>query len=82
MKTDWISEIRRDCLIASNIQPEVRSKLSKQHISITGGTGFLGTWLAEMVATINDEYHLGISLDLYARNVSFKATLLKTNALN
>ena len=70
MKTDWISEIRRDCLIASNIQPEVRSKLSKQHISITGGTGFLGTWLAEMVATINDEYHLGISLDLYARNVS------------
>ena len=70
MKTDWISEIRRDCLIASNFQPDIRSKLSKQHISITGGTGFLGTWLAEMVATLNDEYHLGISLDLYARNVS------------
>jgi nucleoside-diphosphate-sugar epimerase len=70
MKTDWISEIRRDCLIASDSQPDVRSKLSFQHISITGGTGFLGSWLAEMVAALNDEYNLGISLDLYARNVS------------
>ena len=70
MKTDWISEIRRDCLIASDVQTDVRSKLSLQHISITGGTGFLGTWLAEMVAALNDEYHLGISLDLYARNIS------------
>jgi len=70
MKTDWISEIRRDCLIASDVQIDVRSKLSLQHISITGGTGFLGTWLAEMVAALNDEYHLGISLDLYARNIS------------
>jgi hypothetical protein len=54
MKTDWISEIRRDFLIASNVQPDVCSKLSKQHISTTGGTGFLGTWLAETVAILND----------------------------
>jgi len=43
MKSDWISEFRRDCLIASELQPDVRSKLKLQHISITGGTGFLGT---------------------------------------
>ena len=70
MKADLISELRRDCLIASELQPDVRSKLKLQHISITGGTGFLGTWLAEMVAALNDEFNLRISLDLYARNIS------------
>jgi dTDP-glucose 4,6-dehydratase len=37
-------------------------------IAVTGGTGFLGTWIAEMIAALNDEYDLKISLDLYARN--------------
>lgn len=70
MPTDRFSEIRQDCLLASTPQPDVRTKLGFQHIAVTGGTGFLGTWLAEMVASLNDEYRLGITLDLYARNVN------------
>ena len=62
-------EIRQDCLMACRSQPEVHAKLARQHIVVTGGTGFLGTWLAEMVAALNDEYKLGITLDLYARYV-------------
>lgn len=69
MPTDLFSEIRQDCLVASAGQPDVRSKLGLQHIAVTGGTGFLGTWIAEMVAALNDEHHLGVTLDLYARNV-------------
>ena len=70
MTPDHFSEIRQDCLTASAAQPDVRSKLGLQHITITGGTGFLGTWIAEMVAALNDEHRLGITLDLYARNIN------------
>lgn len=69
-KDDRFSEIRQDCLLACAGQPDVRTRLGFQHIAVTGGTGFLGTWIAEMVAALNDEYRLGITLDLYARNVN------------
>lgn len=68
MTTDRFAEIRQDCLIASAAQPEVRNAFGMQHIAVTGGTGFLGSWIAETVAVLNDEYRLGVTLDLYARN--------------
>lgn len=70
MKADLFSEIREDCLIASSVQTDVRNKLGYQHIAVTGGTGFVGTWIAEMVSALNDEYRLGITLDLYARDIN------------
>lgn len=70
MKIDRFSEIRQDCLLACAGQPDVRHKLGFQHLAVTGGTGFLGTWIAEMVAALNDEHRLGITLDLYARNIN------------
>lgn len=69
MTSDRFAEIRQDCIAASLEQPVVRNALGLQHISVTGGTGFLGSWIAETVAALNDEYRLGITLDLYARNV-------------
>lgn len=65
---DRFSELRQDCLNACSHQSDVRSKLGLMRIAVTGGTGFLGTWIAEMIAALNDEYDLKISLDLYARN--------------
>jgi nucleoside-diphosphate-sugar epimerase len=70
MQTDRFTEIRQDCLLACTGQPDVRSKLGLQHLAVTGGTGFLGTWIAEMVAALNDEHRLGITLDLYSRNIN------------
>ena len=70
MTADRFTEIRQDCLRASNEQPEVRAKLGLQHLAVTGGTGFLGAWIAETITALNDEYRLGITLDLYARNVN------------
>lgn len=69
MTAPLFAEIRQDCLSACTGQAEVIAGLARQHIAVTGGTGFLGTWIAEMIAALNDEYHLGITLDLYARNV-------------
>jgi dTDP-glucose 4,6-dehydratase len=67
---DRFLELRQDCLNACAYQPDVSSKLALTRIAITGGTGFLGTWIAEMIAALNDEYDLKISLDLYARNTT------------
>lgn len=61
-------DLRHDCLEACSQYPNVYKKLGLAHIAITGGTGFLGTWIAEMVAALNDEFGLKITLDLYARN--------------
>ncbi|KQV47550.1 MULTISPECIES: NAD(P)-dependent oxidoreductase [unclassified Duganella] len=69
MTATRFAEMRQDCLAACAGNPEIRGALARQHIAVTGGTGFLGTWVAEMVAALNDEYHLGITLDLYARNI-------------
>lgn len=62
--------IRQDCLRASADLPSLRAALGRRHLAVTGGTGFLGTWIAETVAALNDEYALGIRLDLYARNIT------------
>ncbi len=70
MPTDRFTEIRQDCLLASAGQSAVYSQLGFQHIAVTGGTGFLGTWIAETVAALNDEHRLGITLDVVARNVN------------
>lgn len=63
------SEIRQDCLLATEGQTALRQALAFKHIAVTGGTGFLGSWIAETVAALNDEHQLGISLTLYARGV-------------
>jgi dTDP-glucose 4,6-dehydratase len=70
MSKDRFSEMHKDCLLASNAQPAVRAKLARSRIAVTGGTGFLGSWIAETVAALNDEYGLGIQLSLYARNTN------------
>jgi len=75
MPTDRFSEIRKDCLLATAGQSGVYSTLGFQHIAVTGGTGFLGTWIAELVAALNDEHRLGITLDLFARNINDWAQL-------
>ena len=66
--SNCLLDLRRDCLIACAKESQVRSRLSLKRIAVTGGTGFMGSWIAEMVASLNDEYQLGITLDLYARN--------------
>lgn len=65
-----IADLRQDCLTASLGQTVVMAKFKGKRIAVTGGTGFVGSWIAEMVAALNDEYSLGISLDLYARHAS------------
>jgi len=70
LAVNMLTELRNDCLAAAANQPELRAKLKAKRIAVTGGTGFMGTWIAEMVSALNDEYGLGVVLDLYARNTT------------
>lgn len=63
------AELRQDCLRSCAEQADVRAGLARQHIAVTGGTGFLGSWIAETVAALNDEFGLGIVLELLARDI-------------
>ncbi len=56
------ASVRADCAAAAD--PGALQALAGRHILITGGTGFVGTWLTEMVAHLNDEHSLGMRLSL------------------
>lgn len=69
MVNKLIDLVKADCeeVLASSVSQ--LEKLKNQKIFITGGTGFVGTWLAEVTAFLNDRYHFNTSLLLLSRNI-------------
>ncbi len=66
--------LRQDCLTSLGLQPQLTQRLEGHRIAVIGGTGFVGTWLAETVAALNDEWDGRVRLDLLGRSVgSWKA---------
>lgn len=55
---------REDCANILREQHEALACLRGERILVTGGTGFLGTWIAEFVACLNDEHDFDLSLVL------------------
>jgi len=53
--------LREDCATAAT-DARALEPLRGARVLVTGGTGFMGTWIAQMVATLNDEQGLGIEL--------------------
>jgi nucleoside-diphosphate-sugar epimerase len=60
--------IREDCLKSLNSSLATLENFRDSHILITGGTGFIGTWLSEMLAVLNQEKRLNIQVYILARN--------------
>jgi nucleoside-diphosphate-sugar epimerase len=67
-------QIEEDCLSSLKLQPGLVSQLKGQSIAVIGGTGFVGTWIAELVAIMNDTYDANISLELLGRSTTLWAT--------
>jgi len=68
--------IHKDCEQVTANSVDLLSALRGQCILITGGTGFVGTWLAELIAFLNDNYDFSTQLILLsgrANNYSTKA---------
>lgn len=63
-----VLNIIEDCK-KSCTQIEHLKTLENQCLLITGGTGFMGKWLLEMISYVNNNYHLNISVFVLARNI-------------
>jgi len=67
--------VREDCLAAIGDGAHLLAPLRNDTIVITGGTGFVGTWLAEMIACLNDRHQFNTRIVLVSRSADhFKAT--------
>ena len=71
-----LSIIQKDCEEVTANSASLLSKLKGECILITGGTGFMGTWLAELATFLNDNYNFDTKLILLSdgvQNFSAKA---------
>ncbi len=74
MKQDLVEMIEQDCDLVTSGVADSLSALKGECILITGGTGFVGTWLSELIAFLNDAYNFNTKLILLsARAYNFSA---------
>lgn len=74
MHTHLTVSVKKDCEEVIEQSIATLDKLKNQMLYITGGTGFVGTWLAEFVTCLNDDFNFNTELVLVARDTeSFKA---------
>jgi nucleoside-diphosphate-sugar epimerase len=65
--------VRRDCAQALDPALSRLEVLRDSTIVVTGGTGFVGTWIAEAIAALNDVHEFGISLIITSRTHGFRS---------
>lgn len=68
MKLECQESARHDCLRILDGRDKALDPLRQSELVVIGGTGFVGTWIAEMVAALNDGYQFGIKLSLISRS--------------
>jgi dTDP-glucose 4,6-dehydratase len=62
--------IDEDCRRVTSGQVSRLDPLKNERLLITGGTGFMGTWLAEMIAFLNDNFDFNIHVTLLSSRAS------------
>lgn len=61
--------VTADCHEVVGSSPEALEKLRGRVLYVTGGTGFVGTWIAELVCYLNENHDFGVKLILLARDI-------------
>jgi nucleoside-diphosphate-sugar epimerase len=59
--------VREDCSVSLKEHLHGFESLRRCNIVVVGGTGFLGTWIAESLAWLNDVHNFGCHITLLAR---------------
>ena len=73
MDKKQIDFLKKDCTDAASWSLEKIEELKNQTVLVVGGTGFVGSWIAEFISFLNDNFQFNISLIILARNTdSFK----------
>jgi len=69
MNSRQIDFIAQDC---ANVltQPELLNNLKNEVIFISGGTGFMGSWLLELISYLNQHHDFGTKVIVASRNAS------------
>lgn len=62
------SIVRDDCHAVAGSRASQLGDLRGGTVVVTGGTGFVGTWLAELLAYLNDEHGFETRINLLARH--------------
>ena len=62
--------LRQDCHASLDILPGLSARLSGHRIAVIGGTGFIGSWLAETVTALNDDLGCKVRIDLLSRHAA------------
>ena len=68
MDNKQIDFLKKDCADAASWSLRLLDDLKNQKILVAGGTGFIGSWIAEFIAFLNDNYQFNTSLIILARN--------------
>jgi nucleoside-diphosphate-sugar epimerase len=69
MNEQIVADLRADCAAAVTDVSKLE-QLRGQRVLVTGGTGLMGSWIAETVAYLNDVHGFGIDLLLLAPTAS------------
>ena len=67
MISDNRESVLRDCETILSTHHDKLYNLKNEKIFITGGTGFVGTWLAEMICYLNDNHNFGTKVCLLSK---------------
>jgi len=70
MSRTHLATIQDDCCQSLADDVGQLKALRSATLLVTGGTGFVGTWIAEMVAFLNDHHHFNIQLTLLSSRAS------------
>ena len=62
-----IEQVRNDAEAVLAGQTETLKPLANGHLFISGGTGFLGTWLLELIAVLNARYQFNTQVTVFSR---------------
>lgn len=74
MTTAAFEKIREDVAEVAKDSESLLAPLKGGKVLITGGTGFVGAWLVETLAFLNDQFGYGVQMQLLAKQASlFKA---------
>lgn len=63
-----LEQVRSDTSAVLKGRTELLKPLAGTHLVITGGTGFLGIWLLELIAALNADYQFNTRVTIYSRS--------------
>ena len=63
-----LEQVRNDTSAVLKGRTELLRPLAGTHLLISGGTGFLGTWLLELISVLNTDHQFNMRVTIYSRS--------------